>query len=128
MKEMGMETDELRGRLMGQHKRLGEAADAGKGQIAPQILEPQISSHTIAGAPAPAPPRSQNPQWFAGGELRQINDRGLYFIMDGMVLAVCWLAQGNDQDIETAPFKGEDFLGDKCLRQPRIALENECDF
>jgi hypothetical protein len=47
--------------------------------------------------------------------------------MDGMARRVGRMAQAVEPELEAAPLQAEDFLGDKGLGQPRIALEDDGD-
>ena len=125
MHEMGMQPGYLRRRLMGQHQGLGETSGPGRSRAGAEVAQPLPPGGPETGPGMQSFPGPEDPEGFEGGKFRQIGDRGLDIVMDGVAFGIGGPADGGDPDIQPALFEGQDFLGDERLRQPRVNLENK---
>ncbi len=70
-------------------------------------------------------PAAPDPERLLMEILGEINSLGADLTVDRMDRAVGRMTQRHDQNVEPALFERQDFLGDKRLGQPRIALEDD---
>jgi hypothetical protein len=47
--------------------------------------------------------------------------------VNGMSIRIRGITQRDDPDIQSAPFEGQDFLGNKSLREAGVSFEDEGD-
>ena len=127
VQEMRVQMAHIRRQLRGQHQRLAEAADAVRRRVAHQIGEPGAPRRGIAGQAPRDAPAAQYPQRLLVEIFGQVQTLRPDLAVHRVDRLVGRVAQRDDLDVEPALFERRDLLGDKGLRETRIAFEDKGD-
>ena len=113
--------------LGGEHQRLSEAAHAARRRIAAQVAQPQLANGRIGRAAPAFQPGANDAQRLAMQILGQVTHARANLVVHRMAPPIGRPAQRHDEDVEAAALERGDLLGDEGFRQPRIALQDDCN-